>query len=845
MISHDWVCYDFYVLSAPEPRNRRHEEIDEFLTNDVIKPLEIQGYNCFHGCRDLIGGQLLFEALSEPMVKIPTTIVPVYKDRKFAAFRNFLLRPDLLPRIVFILFDATNISSMFDSRMCFSLKSSDSLLVERISNTIDINKQRIPPTKRQFDICSNSETTTFSWSESRRNDHTRHPTEAEAHGFSIHPEGHKSQPGRQTGRATSEELEVHLHNITDQTSPNDLLNLCKHKDKKIRNCAAKTLTKVIQKDITAFYQNYDTRKFEKEAKYLIENEHAYHTDMYSNFHKLYFWISAAIFLKRYKCKDPSLKVYVKTLTLKKFKNSQNAFDEMCQKIYHKLTVALHARIKKNWPNQSDENELSVKQLDACLSLMDQQASFTRDLTNDANQIMKSIQHLPWDLKYIFYGIITNKIFKKNSVESRNIFQEMCNLAGKKHRGIIVDLIESMTEYIQKSFTTRESLNVYLNFLLNIWKMENKKDDKLMEIMKHFLPKLVYHPLSKVRELIASLVFSGDWNMIDLRQLGSTCIRVDEDLAERCFREKLSEDYPDLTIKEQVQTTQNALIFEAETREGSSLLYMSKQRSLNDILQTNTTDDKYVSFNKMSSVLETCQESEYIAGLRQLNSNGIPPFYVIEHGEPLLDFLHKNENRLTLSKVADILIDITRAIHHCHSKSVILCDITPASFEVFHRMDGSIQIRLANFQHATFVDNENSVDISEGYESSDSFPYIDGETTESVAVYFSAPETLKYKQFSQYSDMWMTSATFYSTILYGRRPFEELAHLSTAQFVKEIISNHTVEIPNLFPPDLWDILATNFLSDISKRKLTETLLQDLEKYKSSLVFNTLVFGDKKN
>ncbi|XP_041424736.1 uncharacterized protein LOC108696217 [Xenopus laevis] len=850
MNSQHWLCYDYYVVSAPEPRNKRNEDIDEFLTEKVIKPLETQGYNCFHGCRDLIGGQLILEALSEPMINIPTTIVPIYNDNKFTKLWNLLFRPGLQKRIVFILFDSAKIPCILDSSNLFSLKSSDSDLVNRISKTINANKIRNPH--------SISETTSDCLSESHRNDHARHPTEMESHGFSLHPQGHKyhvrhptemethgfsfhpaghkHQSRWQTGKTTFEEstdLEVHLHSITDQTSPNDLVGLCKHKDKKIRHFAAKTLTKVIQKDITAFYQNYDIRRFEKEARDFIQKEHAYHTDLYSNFQKLYFWISAAIFLRIYKCKDPSLKAYVKTLSLKKYKNSQNKFDQMCQKIYYKLSVSLHARIKKNWPNQSDENELSIKQLDICISLIDQQASSTSAQTYDVNKIMKSIRHLPWDLKHIFFGIITDKILKKNSVESSNIFQEICNMTGKKHRGIILGFIERITEYIQKSFTARESLDRCLSFLLTIWKIENKKDDKLMAIMIYFLPKLVYHPLSKVRELIASLIFSGDWNRIDICQLGSTCILVDEELAERCFREKISEDYPDLIIKQQVQTAQNALVFQVETKEGSSLLYMCKQKSLNDILQTNTTDDSYESFQRMASVIETCQENEYIVGLRQLNSGGTPPFYVVEYGEPLLDFLHRKENQLTMLKVADILIDITRAIHQCHSKSLVLCDITPASFEVFHRTDGSIQIRLAHFQHANFVGDEKSVDSADGYEASESFPYIQGESTEAVAVYFSAPETLKHKQFSQYSDMWMTAATFYSIILYGKRPFEELAHLSTSQFVKEIISNHRVEIPNLFPPDLWDILSANFISNISERKLTETLLQDLENYKSNL------------
>ncbi|XP_031761936.1 uncharacterized protein LOC100493453 isoform X2 [Xenopus tropicalis] len=840
-IFHHYFCYDIYIVSAPEPQSTKQRVIDEFMDERIVKPLEEQGYKCFHGCRNMVGGELILHAMSYPITIIPTTIVPVYKDKNFASFRNLLLRPDYLERIVFLSFDSTKIFPAILSKNSYSINSKDANLLQKLIHTIDKNRYQIPlcQRKRQYEMRHDPESTvSTTGSEFHRNsifrraDKLRIPIQRRASAASVISEEMTVYSGSEVQTIDDD---VFLEDLKNVTSPMELLCHCHHHNDKIRHFAAKTLVRIIQKDITTFCNNTNLQNVEKEVRSMVENENMKQCETDCNFRKLYFWILAAIYIRIYKNNDSELKAHIKSLTLKKYKSGTKAFDDVCQKNYNKLTISVHAKIK-TWPKSMDSNDMHIQKLENCIALLDHKASQGAEKSDDINAMIKYLINLPWDIKYIFVVIITEKVFQKKYADgSIYFFSQICASVGQKHREILLDVVERTTEHILQSYT-KGSVKSSLQLLSIIWDLHmktRKKDENLITILKHFFKKLIYHPLNDVRNFVAPLLFSEDVNGFKIQHLGSTCVIADEDLVESCIREKLSIDHPDMIVKGQVHTTLKASVFEVDTQDGNALLYMFRQKTLNDILRTNSTDEVYERFEEMSKVVKLCQGNSCIAALKNIISNGIPPFYVVEDSKPLLHFLHEKENQLTWAQMTGILIDINKAVEHCHSKFVILRDITPASFIVFPKADGSFQTKLAHFPYAKCLSKDGNNLSQEDMIYDINLLRFRGDAHEPVAAYFSSPETLKDKEFSIFSESWMLNATFYSVLLYGKQPFQELAHLNMFEFVNEIISCHNAIIPASFPPELWKVLKKNFAYVYLHRMAPERVLVELEKYKNNL------------
>ncbi|KAM4702922.1 uncharacterized protein WCC33_011473 [Rhinophrynus dorsalis] len=576
IIFHELFCYDVYVVSPPCPQNARQRGIDEYMMENIVKPLEQQGYKCYHGSRNIIGGELILQAMSYPITIIPITIVPVFKDNSFSTFRNLLLRPDYLERIVFLSFDSTTLYPPVVSKISYSISVKDECLLQKLMETIKKKRTQIPLQKRKRKCEMGIDPDPF-----RRSDRSRIS-------FLIRP----TNKSRISEEATS-----------------------------------------------------------------------------------------------------SVSEFIKTGTI-------------------------HGYL----------------------------------------QLMKIIMDL--------------HIVRRN------------------------------------------------------------KNKKLKTIFKHYFQKLVYHPLKDVREFVTPFLFSNDLNSIDICHLGSVCVRINEDVAETCIREKLASDFPDMILTEKLQTTSNALIFKAKIQNCDVLLYTFKQKTLNDVLQTNSSDDAYETFQEMSTALKKCQGNDYIVERLSVPSNCILPFYVVQQGKPLLHFLHEKENQLTWSQMIGILIDITKAVQHCHNNCVILRDITPACFMVFPTADGSFKTKLANFLYAKCLSCEDDASSTQDYVNEMDSLCFQGDDKEPVAAYFSAPETLKNKTFSKCTDIWMLNVTFYSILLYGRQPYQELSHLNVSQFVKEIISGHKPEIPNSFSKDLCKILEANLNHEPNERMLSQQLLHELETCKNN-------------
>lgn len=148
LIFHKLYCYDLYIPSAPAPRNKQQIAVDSFINEKIVEVLENEGYCCYHGYRNFVGGDTIIHAVQKPMKIIPVTLIPVYKDQYFRTLLDMLLTADKLKRIVLLLFDATyTLPNLW--QCCFSVEVNDPQLLHKIKKTIDRHRKLIPLSRRK------------------------------------------------------------------------------------------------------------------------------------------------------------------------------------------------------------------------------------------------------------------------------------------------------------------------------------------------------------------------------------------------------------------------------------------------------------------------------------------------------------------------------------------------------------------------------------------------------------------------------------------------------------------------------------------------------------------------
>ncbi|XP_053547855.1 uncharacterized protein LOC128639754 [Bombina bombina] len=864
---HALYCYDVYVVSPPCPQNGRQRYIDDYLAENIVKPLEQAGFNCYHGSRNMTGGDIILSAFFNPVTIIPTIIIPIYKDQEFACHRNFLFHPQLFKRFVLLLFDSSKLTPHNLIESCYSLKANDSNLLPKIINTIhrncknfSLHQRKALYEEKEIDIdstVSSSSSEAFRQNHFLRSDNIRRSVMIRnmertlgSYESSVSSESEflrrnliwradhlRSLQQTQCDETTVASAEsdflrpMSLRCLKSMTSPDELLRYCDYSDEKVRLFAAKMLTKHIQKNFTTFSRKTHLQRFEKIIRSEIEKEYSENNE----FEKLYFFIMGTIFIRIYKCNDSELKSHMKSLPAIRYKARPDVFAKLPQKNYQELTDTLLAKIKKTWSKRWVSNALRIKKLEFCLSFLDHKGG--QDVNSDNVQKLETyLTDLSWDLRYIVLLTLAEKMCENNMMGFLVLLLDyISRFQTTKYKEILLDVIAAATDHIQEHYTT-DNVSNFLSLVEGRWnllhKFLKKRKDLLKKLKACFL-KLVYHPLSDIRNSIALLLFVKKRSGFEVGTLGSACITVDKNLVQKCIRETLSNDHPDMSFKGEVQMSQNAFIFNVQTPDGEALVYALKQNTLNHVLQTNSTDDALQSFQEMRKAVALCQGSDCIAKLQNIHSNGTLPFFVLEHGQPLLHFLHQKLNRLTWAHVLDILIDVTKAVDYCHDKSVVLRDITPDSFVVIHKTHGGFQIKLSGFLYAKHLQQEDSASDVRNYVQDNNILTYQGDSNEAIAAYFSAPESFKNKTFSWDTEAWMLAATIYSILLYGKQPFQDLAHLNVVQFVSEIISGHTAKIPDSIPLDLWKIVSGSLSHNPSNRMSIKRLLRELTKYKSTL------------
>ncbi|CAN0171416.1 unnamed protein product [Bubo scandiacus] len=853
LICHKLYCYDLYIPSAPAPRNKEQRTVDSFINEKIVEVLENDDYCCYHGYRNFIGGDTIIHAMQTPMKIIPVTLIPVYKDKYFRRVLDMLLTADKLRRIVLLLFDATyTLPSLW--QCCFSVEANDPQLLRKIKKTIDRHRKLIPLSRRrqimlrEIDTESTLAFSSFTGRDShfRRSDRSRESFRPYSRhrctsSFSNSFLQHRVLPHRETEDILKEMSYISFQELDDYFERYwDVSN------EWIRQQICQVLVKNIKRDFLTFSRLANLDNLERRVRNLIQcNSSASNQELCIQQEKLHCWILAAMFVHVSTTNNGKLKALLRGMVFAKctIPSEERNYEYLCFSAYQKIRLAISTAVKKQipWPNFI---ETYLKHLESFLKMLEKTVTCVNQRVMQFQFIQRQLQRIPWMIRHIFILVLTEKVLEdKLLAVSQHFFFHVCTKLGKKHWEILLEITERITEHIQASHTQGE-VKECLYLLQSLWEWcmrtaTKKKTTLAIIILNHFFQKLLYHPLREVRHCIAPLLFSNDGTYTPVTDLGNKVIPANPSHVEAALRKYLKVTFPDLILKGQIKTNASSIVVQGITPVGNAKIYIAKQQTLNDILQTNSTDSDFERFQELIKIVTLCQDRDSIAKLQMSSACGVPPLYMMEDGNPILAFLQEKRNKLTQSIIIDILKDIARAVGSCHQKRVLLCNITPASFIVVTGGPGTgalqVQVKLSDFFQARLGPPED-----ERYYSATDCSYetiksgqLRGDSEEPLSIYFSAPESLQYHIFSTFSDAWAVAATFYSVLLYGGQTYFELRYLSVPRFIGEICSGHRAQRPDSIPLKLWDIIAPNLEHDETKRTSMEALVEGLENYRRTL------------
>ncbi|XP_078499246.1 uncharacterized protein LOC144754857 isoform X2 [Lissotriton helveticus] len=864
-IRHQMFCYDFFILSAKSPGNQRDDDIDKVISEQIVAPLEEKKYLCFHGCRDQIPGEHFLTTVANAIRNIPITIVPIYNRSKFSNLVRWVLDPDFQKNFVLIIFDAPKSGiyafyNSLDSRrhdlLITLMKTSNRRRLEVPHETRKALFPELQDTGSTNSACLDLERPDIlnRFDITRRSIRKKSCQGTKLPQFKQASDGfNRSDPFRLSSRTQrsafkSSDVPSIPENEEDEDDPchhvsNFPLHLLKNCSKS--NQDVRTVTRWITQNMMTFYRHQCLQKAELHVRHGIQSTHACDRSLHSRQEQLHFWTLVGIFMNVYMENNVQLKSEFKQISFTKqtFKQTTDSYEDVLLHTFQMLSTSLYKKIQTQSQTSMYSNKNILKKLQVWLDTEYGSTSYTSKKNDQMKLMTRHLRRLPWDIRHLVVVIISEKLFQNQALAFQQSFlYDVCTISQKKHSGIFLEITERATEYILDNHT-KGAVDGCLQLLVKLWKwcvqkttIGRKKRFKI--ILKHSFELLVYHPLIDVRNAIVPLLFSEDEPPVEISRLGSQCILANQSLVEDCIRKQLTRSHSGITMKIKREEESTYLIFDASTREGDALLYLSTQQTLNDILLTNSTDDSYERFQEMGTIVKKCQHRDHIATLRKEHLGNVPYYFVLENGKPLLQYLHESENQHTLLNMVYILQDIAKAVSQCHEKEVILRNITPASFIVFPN-NGSeslpVRTKLVNFQYAKMLplqDTPYVQNASDVYENNCGSS-IEGEHGEALAVCFSAPESLRVQLFSKSSDTWMVAATFYSVLLYGRNPFVELDHLRLPSLIDEILKGHDASNPSSIPSELWKVISINLNADERKRMSMETLLKELESYKLSL------------
>ncbi|XP_077862405.1 uncharacterized protein LOC144344205 [Saccoglossus kowalevskii] len=243
-------------------------------------------------------------------------------------------------------------------------------------------------------------------------------------------------------------------------------------------------------------------------------------------------------------------------------------------------------------------------------------------------------------------------------------------------------------------------------------------------------------------------------------------------------------------------------------------------------------------------LRKLSEGDKIIKLLAYQSQPNPMFYITKYmpHDNLSNFLRQRRNDyrrislLCLNDLIGLILDMVDALKYCHDNNVIHRNILAESFLVAVN-DKSFGCKLADFSLAQLVENTNRIDEEDGIyasigfdESTEDELHFTGSEKEEITLLWSAPESLRYCQYSKSSDVWMLGCSIIEVLTHGCYPYRELQAMPVDDLVQLIVQGHISSQHPCIPDTLYWIIRGCFVYDPSERIMLDGLKSDLKVFR---------------
>ncbi|XP_061355557.1 serine/threonine-protein kinase STY8-like isoform X1 [Gastrolobium bilobum] len=217
-------------------------------------------------------------------------------------------------------------------------------------------------------------------------------------------------------------------------------------------------------------------------------------------------------------------------------------------------------------------------------------------------------------------------------------------------------------------------------------------------------------------------------------------------------------------------------------------------------------------------------SQEVAILRQVNHNNVvrfigactksPHLFIVTEympGGSLYDYLHKSHNVLELSRLLNIVIDVSKGMEYLHRNNIIHRDLKTANL----LMDTHNVVKVADFGVARFL-NQGGV-----------------MTAETGTYRWMAPEVINHQPYDQKADVFSFSIVLWELVT-SKVPYDAMTPLQAALGVRQGLRPELPKHGHTKLLDLmqrcWEAVPINRPSFHEITVILENLLQEVELFK---------------
>ncbi|XP_042881295.1 uncharacterized protein LOC122258969 isoform X2 [Penaeus japonicus] len=167
------------------------------------------------------------------------------------------------------------------------------------------------------------------------------------------------------------------------------------------------------------------------------------------------------------------------------------------------------------------------------------------------------------------------------------------------------------------------------------------------------------------------------------------------------------------------------------------------------------------------------------------------------------YLQNNKDRLSLATLVLYAFQLSTALSYLESKKFVHRDIAARNVLVYSHDC----VKLADFGLSRWVEEQSYYKASKG----------------KLPIKWMAPESINFRRFTSYSDVWMFGVCMWEILMLGVKPFQGVKNNDV---IKRIENGERLALPEGCPPRLYSLMSHCWMYEPMKRPSFKHIKEDL-------------------